>query len=242
MLRHLRDAFDNGTANRSTTLPYVVTEDEARETTALAYGAISMIDDQVGVVLRTLHDEGLAENTVVVFMADHGEYMGDYGIMLKGPIHSRNMIRIPFIWADPQNSGVSATSALGSAVDLSASVLERAGLLPYHGLQGESLLPVIQRQRERHRAEVLVEDDREVIYLGFEEPQRVRTLVTDDFRMSLFRPLGYSELYDLNDDPHEITNVWDDANYADARRSLTERMVGAMADLQDWCPMPTGRA
>ena len=81
-----------------------------------------------------------------------------------------------------------------------------------------------------------------MIYLGFEEPQRVRTLVTDRFRMSLFRPLGYSELFDLHEDPHEITNVWDDPNYADARNRLTARMVGAMTELQDWCPLPTGRA
>ena len=242
MLRHLRKAFESGTANRDTTLPYVVTEKEARETTALTYGAISMVDDQVGVVLQALEDEGLAEDTIVVFMADHGEYMGDYGIMLKGPIHSQSMIRIPLIWTDPQMPGVSSTSALGSALDLSATVLSRAGLLPYHGLQGRSLLPLIQEQQEAHRTEILVEDDREVIYLGFEEPQRVRTLVTDAFRMSLFRPLGYSELFDLKADPHEITNVWNDPNYSDAKASLTERMVGAMADLQDWCPLPTGRA
>ncbi len=242
MLRHLRKAFESGTANRNTTLPYVVTEKEARETTALNYGAISMVDDQVGIVLQTLKDEELAENTILVFMADHGEYMGDYGIMLKGPIHSQSMIRIPFIWTDPQMPGLSSTSALASTLDLSATVLSRAGLLPYHGLQGQSLLPLIQEEQEAHRTEIVVEDDREVIYLGFEEPQRVRTLVTEGFRMSLFRPLGYSELFDLKEDPHEITNVWSDPNYFDAKASLTERMVGAMADLQDWCPLPTGRA
>ncbi len=168
--------------------------------------------------------------------------MGDYGIMLKGPIHSQSMIRIPFIWTDPQMPGLSSTSALTSTLDLSATVLSRAGLLPYHGLQGQSLLPLIQEEQEVHRTEIVVEDDREVIYLGFEEPQRVRTLVTEGFRMSLFRPLGYSELFDLKEDPHEITNVWNDPNYFDAKASLTERMVGAMADLQDWCPLPTGRA
>ena len=148
MLRHLREAFESGTANRNTTLPYVVTEKEARETTALNYGAISMVDDQVGIVLRALKDEGLAENTILVFMADHGEYMGDYGIMLKGPIHSQSMIRIPFIWTDPQMPGLSSTSALTSTLDLSATVLSRAGLLPYHGLQGRSMLSLIQEEQE----------------------------------------------------------------------------------------------
>lgn len=242
MLRHLRDSFDKGTATRNTTLPYVVTERETRETTALTYGSISMIDDQVGKVLTVLQDTGLADSTVLIFMADHGEYMGDYGIMLKGPIHCQSMIRIPFIWSDPQTATIPSTEALCSTLDVAATVLDRAGLKRYHGLQGQSLLPAAMKQGHTHRSEVVVEDDREVIYLGFEEPQRVRTMVTEGFRMSLFRPLGYSELFDLNKDPHEIRNVWDEPEYSSVRGELAERMVSALSDLQDWCPLPTGRA
>ncbi len=242
MLQHLRKTFADGTAKRDSTLPYVVTEQEARETTALSFGAIAMIDDQIGNIVNALTEEGLADDTVILFMADHGEYMGEYGIMLKGPIHSQSMIRIPFIWSDPQTSGLPNTSALASTVDVAATVLARAGVLPYHGLQGKSLLELIAGREEHHRKDILVEDDREVLYLGFEEPQRVRTLVTEDFRMSLFRPLGYSELFDLNEDPHEMTNVWHDPNYAGVKGTLAMEMVEAMTELQDWCPLPTGRA
>lgn len=242
LLRHLRRSFVEGTADRKSTLPFVVTEQEAREITALSFGAISMIDDRIGRVLSALRTTGLADNTVVIFMADHGEYMGDYGIVLKGPIHCQSMIRIPFLWSDPSREASRLSRALCSTLDLAPTILERAGLKPHHGLQGRSLLSHLSGRVSEHRDAVIVEDDREVLYLGFEEPQRVRTMVTEEFRMTLFRPMGYSELFDLKNDPHEIVNVWSDPAYAEVKGRLGLQMSESMLDLQDWCPLPTGRA
>ncbi len=64
---------------------------------------IAMIDDAVGDVLATLERTGLAENTVVIFISDHGDFMGDHQLMLKGPLHYRGVTRTPFIWYDPAN-------------------------------------------------------------------------------------------------------------------------------------------
>ena len=81
---------------------FACTEQEAREAIALNYGSISFIDDAVGRVLARLEALGLAANTVVMFTADHGDFMGDHQLLLKGPIHYRGLIRAPFIWRDPE--------------------------------------------------------------------------------------------------------------------------------------------
>ena len=58
----------------------------ARQATALTFGMITMVDDAVGRVLKQLDELGLSDDTVVIFTSDHGDYMGDHQLMLKGPI------------------------------------------------------------------------------------------------------------------------------------------------------------
>ena len=75
-IRAMREAMENGTDPRDNQNPFVVTEDEARAIIALTYGMITMIDDAIGRVLKQLDDLGLADDTVVIFTSDHGDYMG----------------------------------------------------------------------------------------------------------------------------------------------------------------------
>jgi hypothetical protein len=89
---------------------------------------------------------------------------------------------------------------------------------------------------------VLIEDDREVIYLGFEEPQRVRTMVTEKYRISMTIPADNFELYDLENDPDEIVNLWEARDFSPIKAELTERMLKLVCEMQDWAPLPTGRA
>ena len=72
---------------------------------ALNYGAITMIDDWVGRILDALEQAGKAENTVVVFMSDHGDYMGDHGTVLKHGLHSHG--------ADPRAADLGRSEAGG---------------------------------------------------------------------------------------------------------------------------------
>src|SRR5690606_38850705 len=86
--------------SREGTAPFSVSERECREIIALTYGMIAMIDDQVGQILSTLERLSMDENTVVIFTSDHGDFMGDHGVVLKGPIHHQGLVRVPFIWRD----------------------------------------------------------------------------------------------------------------------------------------------
>lgn len=242
MLRHLRDALARGTAVREKTLPYALTAREAQQAIALTYGMVSMVDKAIGEIVGTLKRLGLAENTVVAFTSDHGDYMGDHGILLKGPMHYQGLIRVPLIWADPAASPPTSTDALVSTLDIPATILARAGVQPYYGMQGRELGRVVSGSAATFRQRVLVEDDRELVYLGFDTPQRVRTLVTKTHRLSLFRPSGWAELYDLDTDPLELRNLWSDAKARPVRSQLVEELLGETIDANDWTPLPTGRA
>ena len=143
MLGHMREELAVGNAKRQSTLPYAVTAREAQEAIALTYGMITMIDDAVGQVIKALDGAGLADNTILVFVSDHGDFMGDHGIMLKGPLHYRGLIRVPFIWFDPTTDKSSVIASLAQSIDIPATFLERSGIRPYFGMQGTGLISTI---------------------------------------------------------------------------------------------------
>jgi arylsulfatase A-like enzyme len=242
MLRHMREDLAGGDAKRQSTLPYAVTEREAREAIALTYGMITMIDDAVGQVIKALEDNGLASNTVLVFASDHGDFMGDHGIMLKGPLHYRGLIRVPFIWFDPTTDTSSVITSLAQSIDIPATILERCGIRPYFGMQGTGLMPTIYDGETDGRDALLIEDDRELIYLGFDRAQRVRTVVTVGARMTLYEPAPWGELYDLVADPLEVNNLWNDPAHQLLQADMTRRLLELIIRFQDWAPLPTGRA
>ena len=63
---------------------------------------IACIDDAIGAVLAALDKSGRRDNTVVIFTSDHGDHLGDHRLMLKGAEQYQSIVRVPFIWADPQ--------------------------------------------------------------------------------------------------------------------------------------------
>lgn len=236
-VRHLREALAAGTAVRDLpTQGFAVSEAEARTSIALTYGMITMVDEAVGRVRRALADAGLAEETVVMFTSDHGDYMGAYGLMTKYRLHVQGLIRVPFIWTEPQGTGGESRNDLATAIDIAPTVLARAGLAPFNGCQGRDLLS------SAAPAAVLVEEDAVTPMFGESVPARVRTLVTDRWRLSFHQGPDWWELYDLAEDPFETTNLWNDEGARAAARPLVEEMVARLVALQDVSPLPTGRA
>ena len=236
-IKAMRDALRDGTDPRDNQNPFAVTEDEARSIVALTYGMITMIDDAIGRVLRRLDDLGLARDTVVVFTSDHGDYMGDHGLMLKLLLHYQGIIRVPFIWSDPTTPDFgNVDPGLASSIDISSTILARAGIQPFNGIQGRDLLTTEPPEA------VIVEEDSQRTMTGFDRPQRVRTIVTDRYRMSLREGENWDELYDLSSDPHEATNLYDDPSARSTRHDLSEVMLRRLIELQDRSPLPAYRA
>ncbi|MBE7942268.1 MULTISPECIES: sulfatase-like hydrolase/transferase [Ramlibacter] len=229
-----------GHANTQGPRLFAASEREVREMIALTYGMITNIDDRIGLVMQALRAAGLDENTVVVFTSDHGDLMGDHGIVLKGPLHYQGLVRVPFIWRDPASHGAGGSrDDLASSMDLGASILSRAGIAPPNGVQGKALYTPDGVPAPACRDAVLIEENQQRAYLGFDEPVRVRTVVTDRYRMSVFAEGAWGELYDLQADPLEMRNLWGDADAAPVKHQLMFRLVQLLTEHADTSPKPT---
>ncbi len=232
---------DAGRAVKHTPQVFACTAQEAKEATALNYGSISFIDAAVGRVLARLAALGLAEDTVVVFTADHGDYMGDHQLLLKGPIHYRGLVTAPFIWRDPMGA-TGRSAALASTMDIAPTILGRAGVAPFNGIQGRSLDRLIAGTARAHHDDLVIEEEGQRRQMGFPGRIRVRSLVTGRHRLSLYDGASWGELYDLEADPDEMVNLWDDAASETLRAELVLRLARRMLALSETSPYPTATA
>lgn len=227
-VQFLRDVRDDGKAYKFGQMPFACTEREAREAIALNYGTITQIDDGVGRIIAELNRLGIEKNTVVIFTSDHGDFMGDHQILLKGPMHYEGVIRVPFIWVDPAGEPGVVSDALLQSIDFAPTVLERAGVAPFNGIQGQSILRLISGADARTRDAVLIEDDRQQPYPGFHKRGRTRSVLTSAHRVSIHDGGEWGELYDRKNDPDELVNLWDDPGARGLRGEMVERLARAM--------------
>ena len=236
---HQREA---GNANLLGMNTIGVTPREAQEARALTCGMITCIDDAIGQVLRALDGSGRRDDTVLIFTSDHGDHLGDHRLLLKGAEQYQSIVRVPFIWCDPQASNYPARAdALASTIDISATVLDRARIEPYSGIQGRSLAPVIE-SGAGVRDCIFIQYDHQAPNPGSAIPPRVHTMIDDRFRLSVFHGEQGGELYDLIADPGEFDNLWDDPVYARKRARTMERLAFLEIEHVDRVPLPTRRA
>lgn len=233
---------NQGRAVKHTPAMFAATERETREAIALNYGSISHIDDTVGKVLRHLQELGLADNTVVLFTSDHGDYFGDHQLLWKGPLHYQGLTRVPLIVADPQGRRGVQSTALCSTLDIAPTLLERAGCELHNGIQGLSLLPELREGIAPDREALLIEEEGQRVMFGFDKRTRMRTLQTLTHRLSVYDNADWGELYDLQADPHECRNLWDQASAAALRHELLHQLAKRMIASADESPLPTALA
>ncbi|MGE4240500.1 sulfatase family protein [Ramlibacter sp.] len=244
---HVQAVFDERAAGKAQVAGFAAfgaSEREAREAHALSCGMVACIDDAVGRVLAKLREHGLADDTVVCFTSDHGDFLGDHRLLLKGPAHYQSLIRVPFLWSDPASPSSrrgTSTQQLASTMDIAATVLDRAGIAPPWGLQGRSLLPVLREDRAARDC-VVIEEEQQRLCFGFDTPPRVHSLVTSRWRLSVYRDSDFGELYDLQSDPRERFNRWDDPACVTQKAELLARMMREQLKLVDRSPFPTGQA
>lgn len=237
-LQDARQRFEAGEIPRTRQTAFMATEAHVREAMALTAGMITMIDDAVGDLVETLKASGQYENTVIVFNSDHGDYMGDFNMLLKGAWALDGINRVPLIWSDPRNRAALSTGALTSTVDLSATILDRAGMAPYHGMQGRSALPCVTGDAAG-RDSVLIEYNDGMRRMGFDAPARVRSVVSQDWQLSVYRDQDWGELYDRQADPLQTRNLWDSPSHAQVKLDLMERLTQHLIAQMDESPRPT---
>jgi arylsulfatase A-like enzyme len=241
---HAQAAIDErnaGSANLRGMRTIACTAQEAQEAQALTAGMITCIDDAIGGVLAALQASGLADNTVLIFTTDHGDHLGDHRLLLKGAEHYQSIVHVPFIWSDPHgNQTARRTDALGSTMDIAATVLDRAKLAPYVGMQGQSLLPAIEDDTPVQDS-LLIQYEHQMATPG-QGSGRVHTVLDGRFRLSLFDGIDFGELYDLENDPGEFDNLWPDPAHAATRARLTEEIARLEIGHVDKVPWPTHQA
>ncbi len=184
--------------------------DEREKLTILAgyYGMVSQLDHGIGRVLAALAARGLADDTLVLFTSDHGDFLGDHGLMLKGPIHYEALLRVPLVVRGPGFAPGRVVDDPVGTIDLFPTVLKACGLPVPAGCEGRPLL-------DGPREWILTEDDMIRAALAF------RTLTTRRWRItrSMHDPDG-GELYDLGEDPGETVNRWTDPSLRTTRGDL----------------------
>jgi arylsulfatase A-like enzyme len=131
------------------------------------------------------------------------------------------------------------SDALVQSTDFAPTILARAGVAPFNGMHGRSLLPLLSGERAAVRDELLVEEEGQRTYLGFESRVRTRSLVTPTHRISLYDGVAWGELYDRGNDPDELANLWDDPGARTLRGELCERLARAMIAHSETSPYPS---
>jgi choline-sulfatase len=192
--------LDDGTGRNPATRAkeYGNTEDELIAARRQYTAALAAIDDAVGDIISTLDDVGAADDTVVIFSADHGEMLGDHHLFQKSVPYEPAM-RIPLIVAGP---GIEhgRCDALTELVDVSATVLDVAAVDPLAPIDGRSLLSCVDNPASSHR-------DAQVVTQS--HYRSIRT-ATHKFVHYVDSRFDHDELFDLAADPDETQNLIDD--------------------------------
>lgn len=194
---------------------------------AAYYAMIKLIDDQVGRIMEALDALNLRQNTIVIFSSDHGETLGDHGLILKGCRFYEGLVRVPLIWSAPGRFLTDLRSdALVELTDIAPTLLEIAGQSAPSYMVGASLLPILTGEKppERHRDYVRCEY---IDALDLPDHSRATMYCDGRYKIVFYHSQGLGELYDLAQDPGEFNNLWDQASADALRAELTQRAFDA---------------
>ncbi len=199
-------------------------ECNGQQVQAAYYAMIALIDDQFARILDVLEETGQRENTVIIFTSDHGESLGDHGLLQKGCRFYEGLVRVPLIFSWPGRFQQDVRGdALVELLDKTATIVDLAGLPQPEYMQGKSLVPILQGEASpnEHREFVRCEyfDALDPHFTGgtgtYATMHRTR-----QHKLSVYHGHGLGELYDLENDPWEFNNLWDDPNSQMLKREL----------------------
>ncbi len=195
-------------------------------------GCVKAVDDSVGRLLKFLDDEGLAENTIVVYTSDQGFYLGEHGWFDKRWIFEESL-RSPLLvrWPGVTKAG-SSSPRLVSNIDFAETFLEAAGLPIPDDMQGRSLVPLLKGGEPADWRKSFYYE-----YYEYPQPHHVRPhygVVTDRYKLVHFYgpDLDEWELFDLQSDPHELRNVLGDPANAKVVSDLKAEVARLRSELK----------
>jgi len=188
-------------------------------------GCISQVDYAVGEIMQWIEEKGIAEDTIVIYSSDHGDYACEHGIMEKAPgICSDAITRIPFIWKwkDHFKEGHVANEIVES-VDMAAAMCSLAGIDELESVDGKDISPLLYgEEKQTHKIGVT-----EFVWSKSVRKGKYRFVYYPDDMFLKDYPDGFGELYDIENDPWEMKNLYFDKTY----HEIVNELKG---DLLEW--------
>lgn len=188
-------------------------EQALKDITAIYFGMIEAVDHQVGRILQAIERAGELDNTIIVFISDHGEWLGDHGLLLKGPMLYDGLLRVPCVISGPGVPAGKSISDPVSTLDLRSTLADLCGVgcAPDHGASWRGLMAE-DASRDFALGEYEVDAIRSAVDLD------LKTVRSNRYRMSVDLNTDTGELYDMQEDPDELDNLFDDPARAAVRR------------------------
>ena len=213
------------------------TEAMIRDQLAEYYGLITHMDEQIGRILAALQqtrqrgtsgsDESLADNTIIIFAADNGLALGSHGLLGKQNVFEHSM-HIPLIMAGPGLPSDKSTTAFTYLLDLFPTLCDVLAIQPPADLEGESLRPLWEGKQARVR---------DSVFLPFIQIQRA---VRDErWKLIAYPKIGHRQLFDLQTDPNETTNLIDRPEHAEHVARLQQLMQRWQTKVGDTLELPS---
>ena len=203
-----------------------IPEENVRRVRAAYYGLVEFVDDQIGAVLDALEGNGLAQNTVVVYVSDHGELNGEHGLWFKCSFYEQS-VRVPLIvrWPDKVPPGT-RYKRITSLIDVTATLLDISGA-DNEGVDGTSLAPLLIGAEADGGGVALAEYEAQVARSPWRMVRR------DRYKLNYYHGEG-CELFDLEADPGEFHDLAANPAHGEVVRELRE------VALTDWDPEAIG--
>ncbi len=175
------------------------------------YAMIEHLDAQFARIMAALDATGQRENTIVVYMSDHGELLGDHGLVLKGCRFFDGLVRVPLILSAPGRfSAGQVSEALVELVDVAPTLLEAAGLDVPGSMQGRSLLPILEGRADPHVHKSRVVTEYKDSVGGHADSTHGSMVFDGRFKSVIYHEHAKGEIFDHASDPGEFDNLWDD--------------------------------
>jgi uncharacterized sulfatase len=195
---------------------------DAAQSAATYWGMISCMDAAIGRILDKLDALGIAENTLVIFSTDHGHFFGQHGLHAKGPFHYEDLVKVPFLARQPGKIPAGKQSKdIVSLVDIAPTALSWCGIdVPYH-MTGVDQSRVFTGEAGPKRPHAICEfhHDPTTVHL--------KTMIEERYKITVHYNRDYGELHDLEKDPDEMVNLWDDPASQGIKQELIMRFLHA---------------
>jgi arylsulfatase A-like enzyme len=192
---------------------------------------VASVDDNVGRVLDFLDEQGLADDTIVVYTSDNGFFLGDHGWYDKRFMYEESM-RVPLIVRYPGKvKAGSVSKELVINCDYAPTLLDYAGIKPPADMQGRSMRAILEGKPPADWRKSAYYH-----YYEFPQPHHINPhygVRTERYKLIYFYTLNEWEMYDLEKDPHELKNVYLAPEYSEVRDTLTAELGRLRSDLKD---------